>query len=143
MSIETTLDLLGGARSLGKAIKAETQLLELVDAGLPRRALSSFQANTTLSASEVAMVLGVSQRTLERAMAKPKLKDDLSDRLYQRARIIALAEEVFEDRGQALEWLKNKQYGLGHRVPLELLKSETGARMVEEELLRIEHGFLA
>jgi putative toxin-antitoxin system antitoxin component (TIGR02293 family) len=59
------------------------------------------------------------------------------------ARIFALAEEVLEDRTQAGEWLASPQAGLGGRVPLELLETEAGTRAVEDELLRIEHGFVA
>jgi putative toxin-antitoxin system antitoxin component (TIGR02293 family) len=54
-----------------------------------------------------------------------------------------LAEKVLENRDQALEWLRTPQFGLGNRVPLDLLATEAGAHEVENLLFRIEHGFLA
>ncbi|RJQ47182.1 MAG: DUF2384 domain-containing protein, partial [Nitrospiraceae bacterium] len=66
-----------------------------------------------------------------------------SDRVYRFARIIALAEDVFEDKEEALEWLKNPQYGLGGRIPFDMLQTDAGAREVEELLIRIDYGVIS
>jgi putative toxin-antitoxin system antitoxin component (TIGR02293 family) len=63
-----------------------------------------------------------------------------SDRLYRLARLAALAEEVFEDLDRAREWLRQHQRGLGDRAPLDLMRTEVGAREVEDLLGRIEYG---
>jgi putative toxin-antitoxin system antitoxin component (TIGR02293 family) len=52
----------------------------------------------------------------------------------------ALAEEVLEDAGRAREWLHQPQRGLGNRIPLDLIRTEAGAREVEDLLGRIEYG---
>ena len=66
-----------------------------------------------------------------------------SDRLYRFARIIALAEEVFESKEDALEWLNGAQHGLGGTIPFEMLQTDAGAREVEELLIRIEYGVIS
>lgn len=58
-------------------------------------------------------------------------------------RVLALAEQVLEDRERARAWLREPQHGLRGRTPVELLATEAGARKVEKLLGRIEHGFLA
>lgn len=56
------------------------------------------------------------------------------------ARLHALAERVLEDAAVARGWLRAEQPGLGGRVPLALIRTEAGAREVEDLLGRIEHG---
>jgi putative toxin-antitoxin system antitoxin component (TIGR02293 family) len=58
--------------------------------------------------------------------------------------IMALALKVFgNDAEAAHEWLRSEQFGLGGKVPLELLRTGLGSQLVEDELKRIQHGFLA
>jgi putative toxin-antitoxin system antitoxin component (TIGR02293 family) len=85
-------------------------------------------------------------RTIDRFVVvknATRIKPAVSDRLYRTAKIVALAEEVLEDRDQALTWLSSNQKGLGDCMPLDLIETEAGTREVEEELQRIEHGFVA
>ena len=56
------------------------------------------------------------------------------------ARIWSLAVDVFENRDGARAWLKEETLGLGGRIPLEVAKSEAGAREVETLLRRIDYG---
>jgi putative toxin-antitoxin system antitoxin component (TIGR02293 family) len=57
---------------------------------------------------------------------------------------MALANNVFgDDEDAAREWLRSEQFGLGGKVPLDLLRTNLGAYLVEQELKRIQHGFLA
>jgi putative toxin-antitoxin system antitoxin component (TIGR02293 family) len=49
--------------------------------------------------------------------------------------------ELFEgDRDAATEWLTTAQPALGGSVPLDLAKSDVGAREVERLVGRLEHG---
>lgn len=66
-----------------------------------------------------------------------------SDRVYRFARIIALAEDVFEDKDEAIEWLKSPQHGLGGLIPFDMLQTDAGAREVEELLIRIDYGIIS
>jgi putative toxin-antitoxin system antitoxin component (TIGR02293 family) len=112
--------------------------------GLPVHMLLRFKRRTRMNFEEIAEVLDVSTKTIERAVARAgRLSASASDRLYRMARLVALAERVLEDRDAAMEWLRSPQHGLSGRVPFELLASEAGARAVESLLERIEHGFLA
>jgi putative toxin-antitoxin system antitoxin component (TIGR02293 family) len=72
---------------------------------------------------------------------RDKLSSAEADSLYRFARIIVLAEKVFEK--DALEWLRTPQHGLGGAIPIDVLQTDEGAREVEELLLRIEHGVIS
>lgn len=58
------------------------------------------------------------------------------------ARILAMADEVFEDRRKAHRWLRKPNGALGSQIPLALLDTEEGGRVVEAVLGRIAHGIV-
>lgn len=140
-----TLEIMGGARALGRQIHNQLDLADLITDGLPRKSAQAVQAHLHLTEQEFAHSLGVSPKTLQRqAKASVKrLNPAQGDRLYRLARIVAFAEEVLEDPGRAHRWLQEPQRGLGTRRPLDLLQSEAGAREVEDLLGRIEYGVLS
>ena len=137
-----TIEVMGGPKSLGGAIRNQIELAERIIQGLPRSAALAVRRRLGLTEEELAAGLGVSTKTLQRQAraADSRLKPAQSDRLYRLARVAAFAEEVLEDRERAHRWLREPQRGLGNRVPLELLGSEAGAREVEDLLGRIEYG---
>jgi putative toxin-antitoxin system antitoxin component (TIGR02293 family) len=47
---------------------------------------------------------------------------------------------VFGDPEVAREWLLTPNPALDHEIPLRLLRTGSGARVVEAVLIRIEHG---
>ena len=63
-----------------------------------------------------------------------------SDRLARVVRVVASAEEAIGDGAKAARWLRKPSRALQERRPLDLLSSDVGAHLVEQELGRIEHG---
>ena len=62
-----------------------------------------------------------------------------SDRVLRILHIAGIADRIFGDHEKAHRWLRKRSRVL-KEVPLVLLQSETGARLVEEELHRIDYG---
>jgi putative toxin-antitoxin system antitoxin component (TIGR02293 family) len=62
-----------------------------------------------------------------------------SDRVVRIQHISTMAERIFGEPEKARRWLRKRSRVL-NEVPLVLLQSETGARLVEEELHRIDYG---
>lgn len=137
-----TIEVMGGPKNLGGAIRNQIELAERITRGLPRSAALAVRRRLGLTEEELAAGLGVSTKTLQRQArdAAARLKPAQSDRLYRLARVAAFAEDVLEDRDRAHRWLREPQRGLGNRAPLDLLSSEAGAREVEDLLGRIEYG---
>jgi putative toxin-antitoxin system antitoxin component (TIGR02293 family) len=93
---------------------------------------------------EISELIGVTSRTIQRKLkAKEKFDMIASDRLYRLALVFAIATEVFENEEEARGWLREPQYDLGDRIPLEVIQTEAGAREVESLLRRIDKGVLA
>lgn len=66
---------------------------------------------------------------------------DESERLLRISRIVDQAIVLFEgDRGAALQRLGAYQPALNSQNPLELARTEIGAREVENLIGRLEHG---
>ena len=146
MSEALVVDLLGGERAIGTKVERELDFDREIKRGFRPQVFTSFKKSTKLANSVLSRALGVSARTIDRfgvAKGVTRIKPAVSDRLYRIAKIVALAEQTLEDREQALAWLSSQQAGIGNRIPVDLLETEAGTREVEEELQRIEHGFVA
>jgi putative toxin-antitoxin system antitoxin component (TIGR02293 family) len=142
------LSILGGEKELGQKIQTPIDFNALIRKGMPQTSLSHVKSVLHLSDGTLARIIGVSVRTVTRrgggkSKAERRLSPVESDRLYRFARIVALAEDVFEDRDDAIEWLNSKQYGLGGAVPINMLQTDAGSREVEGLLHRIEHGIIS
>lgn len=69
-----------------------------------------------------------------------KHREEETDRM---TRIVALAVQVFGDRGKALSWLQSKDDRINGRTPMSMLHTEFGGRVVENMLWQIDEGIYA
>lgn len=116
-------------------------VVKLVNAGLPYPALERFQQNADLPIRELAAAISVPLRTLDRRKSAGKLEPEESDRAVRLSRVFAAALGLFEgDDDAARAWLKKRQPQLGNERPMDLLRTEVGAREVERLVGRLEHG---
>ncbi len=112
----------------------------LVNAGLSTKIIGTIQKRLGLSNAELSELLLVSPRTLDRRKKEATLPADESERSYRIARLTELAAEITGSMEKASEWFKEPNFALGNKKPLELIKTEPGARLVERTLHQIEHG---
>ncbi len=124
----------GGKKQIATAIKA----------GLSFKEGINVKQRLGLSDKEIAETIGTSEKTLQRRKQKGEHFTMVeSDRLFRLARIFALTSEVLKSEDLARKWLHRPQFGLGGEVPIEVMKTEAGAKDVEELLYRIAYGDLA
>jgi putative toxin-antitoxin system antitoxin component (TIGR02293 family) len=96
-----------------------------------------------ISRAELAAALGIPERTLTRRKREGMLSSEESAKLVRLARVVQRAEEVFEDLGATVDWLKSPNAAFSGQTPLSLLDTEIGAELVMDTLGRIEHGVFA
>lgn len=96
-----------------------------------------------LQADEIRIVLFPQSKTSSLDDVGPTLDLDESGRAYRLTRIVLLANRIFGDSTKAFLWLRMNNATLGGRTPIASLESETGSRLVEELLIRIDHGIAA
>lgn len=115
---------------------------EQVRRGLPVRALDHLASLLRVDRAELAGVLGVSLRTLQRKAGEDaRLDPAVSDRLARVRRILDLATDVLGERSKGAHWLTSRSRALGGEIPLHMLDTDLGTQQVQEELRQIEFGF--
>jgi putative toxin-antitoxin system antitoxin component (TIGR02293 family) len=134
--------ILGGSGVLHRRVRSLADLREAVEEGLPVDALERTVAHFGLEpamASEIKHRI-VPKTTLQR---RTRLTLEESERLERLARLTALAEEVWESPSLAKEFLVTAQPQLDGERPVDLARTDLGAREVEQLLMRIEHALPA
>ncbi|MDE2261929.1 MAG: DUF2384 domain-containing protein [Gammaproteobacteria bacterium] len=115
---------------------------EQIRRGLPVRALDHLAQLLRVERAELARVLGVSLRTLQRKSGEnERLGPAASDRLARVRRILDLATDVLGEQAKGAHWLTSKSRALGGEVPLQMLDTDMGTQRVQQELHQIEFGF--
>ena len=99
--------------------------------------------NAGVDNREIQLVVFQQREPEEIETARPRLDANESDRAYRLARVVVLANRVFGDTSKAFMWLRMKNATLGGNTPIASLQTETGSRLVEELLIRIDHGIAA
>ncbi len=134
----------GGSPTTGLAAKWD----EAVSASLSGAPLQlhprelGFWSNR-FSADEIDELV-IPKRTLaRRRAAREKLTIEETDKAFRLARIAIEADRVFDNPEKSSRWLRKPNAALGGHTPLSLLKSETGARAVDDLLGQIDHGMFA
>lgn len=125
---------------LGAAIQTVSQLESAVLAGLPKRSLERLSArlHRDRRVASAYKFKVVPQATWKRRIKR--LSVDESERTERLARVLAHAEYVWDDRDQAREWMSKPHRELTDRTPLDVARTELGARRVEALLDKLFYG---
>jgi putative toxin-antitoxin system antitoxin component (TIGR02293 family) len=133
------------AKLLGlKAVHSEVDLIERLEKGLTIATVHSLRVRANLTDAETYQLIAP-RRTLNRREASGQLQSsEEADKTVRVARVTARAQHVFAGQpAYAAAWLRESKSSLGDRTPLQLLATESGALVVEEQLIAIEHGMFA
>ncbi len=132
---------LGGPKVVASEPATAGEWVSRIESGLPAASAVAFKEALGLTNAELAVLLGVSVRTLARWDPSRSRLDAVSgDRLVRSARLFAIAAEVLEDAEAAARWMRTPQRALAGAVPLHLAQTDVGTRAVEALLGRMEHG---
>lgn len=133
---ESIAEILG----LGSSIRTIGELESAVSSGLPKRSLERLSARLyddrkTANAYKFKVVPQATWKRRNR-----RLSVDESERTERLARVLAYAEYVWDDRGQAREWMNKPHRELENCAPIEIARTELGARRVEDVLDKLFYG---
>jgi putative toxin-antitoxin system antitoxin component (TIGR02293 family) len=140
MELSGVAEVLGGEKVLRKKIQNRMDLVELSKKGVTKNALRHLAKFLSFTMSQMAALLPVTERTIQRYAPRKHFNRVVSEQILQIAEVAAKGAEVFEDKDKFLAWMDHPNRGLGDKKPLGLLNSRFGAEMVLDELGRIEHG---
>lgn len=140
MNLSALANVLGGKKVLKKNIQSRMDLIELSNKGVTKDALIHLAKYFACSVNQIAQLLPVTERTIQRYTPGKPFNRIVSEHILQIAEVAARGSEVFEDRDKFLAWMKQPSKALNNNKPMSLLNSRFGNDMVIDELGRMEHG---
>lgn len=122
----------------------ESERLHQIKNGFPAHLFLAVRHTFNLQEPSLALLLNASVTTLERRVREHQVLDTVaSERLDRIASVSHQAEEVFESREAAADWLSKPNKALGNNAPILLCETEIGAKQVRRVLHALEWGGVA
>lgn len=128
------------AQLLGNPDQRPIDLISLARRGVSKEAMRQVQNSMGLSQKEIAGLLHLTPRTLQRMADEDLLPAAASGHLLELARIYSRTVEVLGNEDLARQWLRTPVPALNNVAPLSLLDTPVGIQWVFTVLGRIEHG---
>lgn len=122
---------------------SDFDLLKLARKGISKKSLLALAKKISLTIEEVASVLHISERTLQRYTPQTLVKTEYADRAIELALLYERGIEVLGSERAFGNWIKSPNYALGGEIPFNLLDTRIGFTMVLDILGRIEHGIFS
>jgi putative toxin-antitoxin system antitoxin component (TIGR02293 family) len=129
------------SRILGlKPLSSARELESAVAEGLPKRSVSRLAARLYPDTREALRYRSTIVPLATWKRRTTRLSPAESERTERVARVLALAEYVWDDEETARRWMFTPHPELDGRAPADAARSELGARRVEDLLNRILYG---
>jgi len=119
---------------------SDFDLLQLARKGISKKSLLALAKQISLTIEEVATVLHISERTLQRYTPTTLVKTEHADRAIELALLYERGIEVLGNEKAFSTWIKSPNVALGGEIPFNLLDTRIGFTMVLNILGRIEYG---
>lgn len=140
MEVATITEVLGGVEVLQKKIQNKMDLVELSNKGVTKDALLRLGRYLNLSISQMADLVAVTERTIQRYTLSKTFNRIVSEQILQIAEVAVKGTNTFGDKDKFLSWMHQPNKALANKPPMSLLRSRFGTEMILDELGRIEHG---
>ena len=135
------IDFLGmSARKETSNQNDENFFIELIRKGVPKKGIDRIMEKTGLTEDEMASILHISRRTIQRRNPQEPLNHEQSERLIEIAKLYSKGEEVLGSLNFFRQWMDKNILALGNKRPKEFLDTSIGIGYLMDELGRIEHG---
>ncbi len=119
---------------------SDFDLLSLARKGIQKKSLTALARQISLTIEEIAGVLHISGRTLQRYTPTTLVKTEYADRAIELARLYEHGIDVFGDTKTFNTWMRSPNKALNNEIPLNLLDTSIGFNLVLKVLGRIEYG---
>jgi putative toxin-antitoxin system antitoxin component (TIGR02293 family) len=140
MVMTDVAEILGGAAILNKKINSRMDLIELSNRGVNKDSLLRLANYLNLSINQMAELLTIAARTIQRYTLKKNFNRVVSEQILQMAETAVRGTNVFGDKEKFLSWMNQPNKALAGKTPMSLFGSRFGTEMILDELGRIEYG---
>ena len=128
------------AKLLGNSSDRPLDLIRLAREGVDKATMLQVQEYLGLSQKELAQLLHLTPRTLQRMQDDDKLPSAASGQLLELARVYSQATEALGTNTLARQWLRQPLTALDGNNPLQLLDTPVGIQWVKTVLGRLTYG---
>ena len=118
-------------------------LLNLARKGVSKKAIVNLAKEISLTIQEVAGIMHISERTLQRYTPATLIKTEYTEKAIELAQLYERGTEVFGTIDNFNDWMKTPNYTLNGEVPLNLLDTSIGFDLITQTLGRIEYGIFS
>lgn len=108
--------------------------------GITKRVFQQIRSFTGLSSQYFAAFTHVGTRTIQRKKDNEKISPEASERAVLIGKLFYKGEEVFGNKEKFQSWMNGSIPSFDGKKSKEMLDTITGISMIEDELIRIEHG---
>ncbi|MCL4437559.1 DUF2384 domain-containing protein [Patescibacteria group bacterium] len=110
--------------------------------GFPVSVISKTKKRFAVSDAELAKMAGVNIKSFRRnLMAGRRMSLVASDRIFRLIDILCLAMQVFASHKSAIWWMREPNFNLRGRKPIDLIETEAGGNKVRDILTAIIYGY--
>lgn len=137
---ELTWLLLGGKAFIAHKPKTNLEFYRAIKKGIPKLSVDHLARAMKIPMTIMAPLLNLSYKTLTRKNKVEMLDSTVSSHTFEIANTIAKGLAVFEDSDKLNRWLNKENRALSSARPFDLLGTQTGIKLVNQILGRIEEG---
>jgi putative toxin-antitoxin system antitoxin component (TIGR02293 family) len=116
-------------------------VIEFIRHGMPYYTVDNILDKTCISRRDISNILHISVRQMNRYHPEDLLSAEQSGFIYEFSRLYVRGLDIFGDKETFEKWVQRPQMALGMQVPVSLLDTAEGFRMVNDLLSQIEYGF--
>lgn len=117
--------------------KFKMELIDRIRVGVKKSEWKELIQFTNSTEKEFEHILPASISSMQKRAVYGK---EISERIYELARLFGLGYEVFDSKEDFKKWLLTPSITLGNKIPFELLDSSFGFEMIENEIIRIQYN---
>jgi len=119
-------------------------VMEKSEKGISINYLNHLSDKYALSPNDWALIMGISTKSIQRYQQQENiLSAAQTEFVLKIEQLYALGEEVFGNLQNFKGWMQKPAFGLGGKIPAEILHTISGINLVINQLMRIAHGVLA
>jgi len=141
MTVLTTY--FGTEPALRREMDSPFDLISVAREGVNKQAILHLAAYLDLPIGTLLSILSLSTRTWQRYDSTKVLAKEYTEKALQVAMLYQRGEEVFGDLEKFKGWINYPNPVFNGQRPVDLLDTVFGFQLLQDELIRIEHGVLA
>lgn len=115
-------------------------LVTLSRKGIKKEGLLKLAKILQLSIKEIAALLPVTERTLQRRDPGSRLSPAVSEQVILITELTGEGSQVFGGIKPFVQWLKEENTALGGQKPLALLDTAIGIQLITDQLGKLQYG---